>query len=398
MWLLVREDEMNIPITKMCLGNEEVEAVRKVLESGWLIMGSKCAEFENQVKAISGTKHAKSCSSCTTGLHMSLLACGVKKGDKVAVPAYTFVATANAVEYCGAEPIFVDIDLRTFNIDPIDLQYRTWYRKLSPVAFIPVHLFGLCADMAKVIEIANGRPVIEDAACALGSSCPEGMAGAMGNVGAYSFHPRKCVTTGEGGVVVTNDDEIAEKVHAYRDFGFSTTNIERHKSGATIMPPVKVLGYNYRLNDIQAAVGVEQMKKINWILEGKRRVAATYDRELTMNWLQTPHVPEGYVHNYQSYAVVVGGKEYKPDATYIDMWGTVRDRLMAYLKDKGIATRQGTHAVHMLDYYAKKYRIEPTSLINTYAADKMVITIPLYPQMTEDEQTYVIEAIRGFKV
>jgi len=638
-------------------------------------------------------------------------------------------------------------------------------------------LFGLCADMTRIMKIAKDIdvPIVEDAACALGSKCPEGVAGSLGDASCFSFHPRKCVTTGEGGVVTTNNKDIADKVHAYRDFGFSVTNIERHNSGATIMPSVKVLGYNYRMclpagtkvlvsekkkwknqvgtgksekitpkaiedirvgdnvlsfneetgkkeikqvnatatlidnalirlmfsngneliatsnhplyihnkgwveasevtvgdraiqykyyslkwricslkkrgrtleetlgqeraarikaehgvrihtlradpmsnyntsdtfmkpetirqamrtraelhkkgilypperrqaisvkakemwarpnyrlhdsevmnrgkqlrsygvrkptqievalinllreklpdtykyvgdgkfwienmnpdfinvngykkaieifttywkkrcygsvdaykeersrllreygwdvlflevkrthignpeeiikkivdftynpdietvtviakekvegshkvynlgvqdnnnfyaygilvhnTDIQAAVGVEQMKKLWWILDGKRRVAAIYDRELgNLDWLRVPVVPERYVHNYQSYAVLVGGKEYIPNVDYIHKWGEIRDRLMAYLKERGIATRQGTHAVHMLDYYGKKYHIEPTSLINTYAADKMVITIPLYPQMTELEQEYVIGSIKKFQL
>ena len=219
--------KMNIPITKLYLGEEEAEAVREVLKSGWLVQGDKVEEFENMVKAKVGAKYAVACGNCTEALHMAVLALSIGKGDRVAVPAYTFVSTPNTVEYVGGEVVFVDINLETFNIDMDALQEMGSFVR----AAIPVHLFGLCADMTKIMKWARAERIVEDAACSLGASCLEGMAGAIGDIGCFSFHPRKSITTGEGGMMTTNRDDLARKVHALRDFGFEITDIERHRSG-----------------------------------------------------------------------------------------------------------------------------------------------------------------------
>ena len=390
---------MKIPIMKPYLGSEEVEAVKEVLESGWLVQGNKVVEFEERVKGLVGTEYTKACSNCTTALHMALLALGIGKGDTVIVPAYTFVATPNAVEYVGAEPIFADIDIRTFNID---VNSVSWQKHLAASVIIPVHLFGLCADMVKVRDYADryGMDVIEDAACSLGASTPIGNAGTLSDCSCFSFHPRKSITTGEGGMVTTNNKEIADKIHALRDFGFEIMDIERHQKGASMLPEVKVLGYNYRLTDMQAAIGVVQMRKYEFIVGERMRRAEIYNRELKdVEWLKIPYVPAGYKHIYQSYCVLVG-PEYPSsfDLEYIDKWGEFRLKVMAELKDKGIATRGGTHACHMLEYYARKYDLEPTDYPNTFVADKLLMTIPLYAQMTDGEQECVIEAIKGLKV
>lgn len=390
---------MNVPITKPYLGAEEVEAVKKVLESGWLVQGDRVREFEDMVAALVGTKYAKACSSCTTALHMAILALGTHRSHSVISPAYTFVATPNAAEYVGARTVFADIDIRTFNIDVDSIPHK---EALHAFAIVPVHLFGLCADMESVKTLAksNNLQVIEDAACAIGSSCPSGKAGSIGDCGCFSFHPRKSVTTGEGGMVTTNDPQIAENVHAFRDFGFAITDIERHRKGASALPEVDVLGYNYRMSDIQAAIGVEQMKKYDFIVGERVKRAELYNRELgKIEWLKVPYVPPGYRHTYQSYCLLAGPEYPKPrDTAYIDKWGDFRLRVVEELKGKGIAVRGGTHACHMLGYYAKKYDLKPLDFPNTYAADKLLMTIPLYAQMTDEEQWYVIEALRSVKL
>lgn len=397
--------KMNIPITKLCLGEDEVAAVREVLKSGWLVQGDKVEQFEAMVKTMVEAKHAIACTSCTTALHMALLALGVGRGDRVAVPAYTFVATPNAVEYVGGEVVFVDINLETFNIDTSALlRHRQTYDYIS--AAIPVHLFGLCADMARIMEwsVAEKVSIVEDAACSLGASCPEGKAGSIGDIGTFSFHPRKSVTTGEGGMMTTNRDDLARKVHALRDFGFEITDIERHKSGQTALPQVEMLGYNYRMTNIQGAIGVEQMKKFGYIVGERMRRAEIYNRELAgLDWIRTPVVPKGYKHSYQSYCLLVGGNDYHRmplvgDAEgFIKLWSGVKDRLIATFKDKGISVRGGTHACHMLGYYKVKYGLSPLDFPNTAIADALLVTIPLFASMTDDEQQFIIDAIREMK-
>jgi len=391
--------KMNIPITKLCLGEDEVGAVREVLKSGWLVQGDKVIQFEDMVKAMVETKHAIACTSCTTALHMALLSLGVGTKDKVAVPAYTFVATPNVVEYVGGKVVFVDIDLETFNID-VNALYKAGRVRTA----IPVHLFGLCADMTKIMRWARVEKVtiVEDAACSLGAGCPEGKAGSIGDIGCFSFHPRKSVTTGEGGMMTTNRDDLARKVRALRDFGFEVTDIERHKSGQTVLPQVEMLGYNYRMTNIQGAIGVEQMKKYDYIVGERIRRAEIYNRELVgLDWLRPPVVPLGYQHTYQSYCLLVGGSNYRGWARraedYIDQWSSTKDRLMTTFKDKGISIRGGTHACHMLTYYARKYNLKPMDFPNTAIADALLVTIPLFAPMTDDEQQFIIDAIKELK-
>lgn len=376
---------MKVSILRPYLDEREANAVKEVLESGWLIMGRKVEEFEKRVAKLVGVDYAKACSSCTTALHMAVLALGIGPGDKVLVPSFTFVATANAVEYTGATPVFVDVDPKTFNIDPVDayMQYEAFGDEVKAV--IPVHLFGLCADVGPFLRDERLH-VIEDAACALGSYGPDGMAGAMGDLGCFSFHPRKSIATGEGGMVTTKDRYLAETIHQLRDFGFTGTNLERHEKGVTLMPEVNLLGYNYRMSDINGAIGVEQMKKWDEIVGKKIAKAEIYERELGgIEWLALPYVPEGYNHTYQSYACRV-----LPPAD--------RGKVMEQLKEAGVATREGTHAVPLLGYYAKKYGHTPKDFPGMDAADKQCLTIPMFPSMTEEEQAYVIEAIKRVRV
>lgn len=380
------------------MGKEEIDAVAEILKSGWLVQGDKVVEFENMVKAKVGSKHAQACSNCTTALHMAVIALGIGKGDKVIVPAYTFVSTPNVVEYERAEVVFADIDLDTFNIDVNAIEDD------NVAGIIPVHLFGLCADMVWIMKWAKkyNVGVIEDAACALGSGSPVGNAGNIGNLGCISFHPRKGITTGEGGMVTMNDDKIAANIHALRDFGFGITDIERHRSGSYDLPQVDILGFNYRLTNPQGAIGVEQMKKFDYIIGGRIKRAEIYNQELrNIEWLRLPITPKGYTHTYQSYCVLIGGSGYKQTKNideYAEKWRTIKATIMNNLKEKGIAIRGGTHACHMLGYYAKKYNIKPLDYPNTYLADAILMTIPLYAQMTDDEQQYVIDTIKEIKL
>jgi perosamine synthetase len=393
---------MKIPITRPYLDNKEKEAAAAVLESGWLVQGPRVAEFEKMISAYIGAKYACATSSCTTALHLALVAAGIGSGDEVVVPSFTFIATANAVEYTGAKPIFVDIDLNTFNIDVSKLEdylIKAGKRGTRVRAVMPVHLFGLCVDMDALMQLAkqHNLHVIEDAACALGSFYKQKHAGTFGNVGCFSFHPRKPITTGEGGMVITNDSEITAKVQSLRDHGAAVSDLERHEKGGSVLPAYNVCGYNYRMTDIQGAIGVEQMKKFPWIISKRIEKALIYDEQLKgIDWLQTPKVPSGHIHACQSYVTLIRDpKSQKLTLEKVDELNLLRNKIMAKLEEKGISTRQGTHAVHTLDYYKQKYDLKDEDYMHSFAADRLSMALPLYPQMTDEEQDYVIEQIKS---
>ena len=375
---------MKIPITKPYIGKEEKKAICDVLDSGWLVQGAKVAEFEKMICMYTGAKYAVASTSCTTSLHLALEALGIGKGDEVIVPSFTFIASANAIEYTGAKPVFVDIDLDTYNINVEGIR-RAITSKTK--AIMPVHLFGLCADMNEIMMIAKkyGLFVVEDAACAWGSMIGTQHAGTFGDISSFSLHPRKPITTGEGGMAITNNPGLATKMRSLRDHGAAVSDLARHDKGDSILPAYEMRGYNFRMTDIQGAMGVEQMKKLPWIIQKRIEKAEIYNKELRdIDWLKVPWKPNNHKHTYQSYVVLVAGNE-------------LRNKVMVDLADKGISTRQGTHAVHALSYYKKKYHFTDSDLNCSFTADQLTMTIPLYPQMTSLEQEYVIDAIRRIK-
>jgi len=392
---------MKIPIAKPYIGEEEKKAAADVLGSGWLVQGARVARLEEMICKFTGAKYARASSSCTTALHLALLSMGIGPGDVVLVPSFTFVASANAIEYTGAKPIFVDIDLNSFNIDVEELENHLSgqnNQRARVTAIMPVHLFGLCADMNAVMKLAKryNLLVIEDAACAMGSYCGPHHAGTIGDAGCFSFHPRKLITTGEGGMVITNSPDISSYISSLRDHGAEVSDLERHTKNSSLLPAYDRIGYNYRLTDIQAAIGIEQMKKLNWILERRAEKAVRYDEGLRdIEWLQIPHVPKGYRHSYQSYVVIVRDPDDRSACLgKIEKLRNVRDTIMARLAERGIATRQGTSAVHALGYYRKKYGLKEDDFPVSLRAEHLTIALPIYPQMTDEEQDYVINNLR----
>lgn len=378
-----------IPITRAVFDEAEAEAVAEVLRSGWVVQGPRVAAFEEGFRAFTGLPEAVACTSCTTGLHLALLCEGIGPGDEVIVPAFTWVATANAVLYCGATPVLADIDLETFNVTADELE-----RRLTPRtrAVIPVHLFGLAADMDAIMALARQRnlAVVEDAACALGSLWRGRHVGAFGGGGAFSFHPRKAITTGEGGMYTTSDPEKARRARSLRDHGASKSDLARHANpGAALLPVFDMVGYNYRMTDLQGAVGVAQLAKLPGILQQRIDRARRYDELLgSVAGLVPPVEPEGCRHAYQSYVCRLSVDDYS--GASIQAGNARRNSVMAALETEGIATRQGTHAVHMLDYYRRTFGFTAMDYPASWAADQLSLTLPLYAGMTDAEQDRVV--------
>ncbi|RXK03741.1 aminotransferase DegT [Arcobacter sp. CECT 8989] len=391
--------KMNIPITKTIFGDEEKEAMVKPLETGWVVQGPNVAKFQEMFSVFTGAKYSHATTSCTTALHLGLEAMGIKRGDKVIVPSFTYVASANAVEYTGAEVVFCDIDLRTFNIDETKLEDLIKGDN-SIKAIMPVNLFGLCSNMPYIINLAKkyNLKVIEDSACGFDGWIGDKHSGTFGDCGCFSFHPRKSICTGEGGMLITSDEDIAIRVSQLKDHGASKSDLQRHKEkGGSLLPDFTMRGYNYRMTDMQGALGVCQMNKKEYILNGRRVVASKYDEVLKdIFQLVSPFTPENYKHGYQSYVCIFTDGEDISTLTkeQIDRINIKRNIFMEKLEDMSIATRQGTHAVHTLGYYKNKNNFSDEDFLMSYAADRLSIALPLYAGMSEEEFDYVILNIK----
>lgn len=374
----------NIPISLPVTGEEEWFATKEPLMSGWLTSGPKVREFEQLFAERHMVKHAMAVTSATTALHLAVVALGVKEGDEVIVPAFTWVSTANIVLYQGAKVVFVDVDPKTFNIDPQDLKKRITKKTK---AIIPVHLFGLCADMDAIKEIAGDIPLIEDGACAAGSGYKGVPAGALGNIGCFSFHPRKSVTTGEGGMVTTNDDRLAEIIKSLRNHGASISEEERHHGPKPyILPGFNLMGYNYRMTDLQGAVGVVQIKKLDKFIQERDKWASFYKNELReISWLASPEFGKEYQHGWQSFVTMI-------DETKSPL---KRNDIMERLQQAGISTRPGTHAVHMLDFYKAKFGLRADDFPGARDCNNFSMAIPLHNRMTAEDYQYVVDVLKG---
>jgi dTDP-4-amino-4,6-dideoxygalactose transaminase len=393
------EVKMNIPITKTVFGQEEAEAIVKPLESGWVVQGPNVAKFQDMFSEFTGAKHSHATTSCTTALHLGLEAMGIGRGDKVIVPSFTYIASANAVEYTGAEVVFCDIDLRTFNIDETKLE-EIIKNDSAIKAIMPVNLFGLCANMPYIMELAEryNLKIIEDSACGFDGWIGDRHSGTFGDVGCFSFHPRKSICTGEGGMLITNDDELASRVSQLKDHGASKSDLQRHKEkGGSLLPDFTMRGYNYRMTDMQGALGVCQMDKKEYIMSGRRAIASKYNLALAdFDELMTPYIPKNYKHGFQSFVCVFTDGEDISNLTkeQIDRINIKRNIFMEKLEEKNIATRQGTHAVHTLGYYKDKNSFKDEDFLMSYAGDRLSIALPLYAGMSDEEFEYVISNIK----
>jgi perosamine synthetase len=374
-----------VQIAQPVTGDDEWLAMRESVQSGWLTHGPKVTAFERSFGKRHGVAHALACSSATTGLHLALAAIGIKPGDEVIVPAFTWVATANAVLYCGGSVVFCDVDRETFNIDIDDALRRVTPRTK---AIIPVHLFGLCADVPRLRQAlpVNIR-IIEDAACAAGGTLGTASAGALGDIGVFSFHPRKSITTGEGGMVTTSDSAIAETVTMLRNHGASISEEQRHHGPKPyLLPEFNLLGFNYRMTDLQGSVGIVQLQKLDGFIDERATWAAWYRKQLSeIEWLRQPEEPKSGRHAWQSYVTYVDPRRApKP-----------RNQIMELLQDRGVSTRPGTHAVHMLGYYRGRFGLAPDDFPGARDCDANSMAIPLHNRMTAEDYRYVVECLHA---
>jgi perosamine synthetase len=369
---------MNVPITKPALTEEEARAPYESIKSGWVTQGPKVAEFEKAVAAYVGVRHGIATTSCTTGLHLALAASGVTVGDEVIVPSFTFIASANAILYTGATVVFCEIDPRTFNADPADVEKRITKKTK---AIMPVDQIGLACDIQPMNEIAkrHGIDVVEDAAPTIGGTYQGRRVGSNAHQTVFSFHPRKVITTGEGGMITTDDDALADRARKLRAHAMSVSDLDRHKADRPILEEYHELGFNYRMTDIQASIGLVQIRRLDDLLRIRVAKAERYNRELAnIRKLRTPFTPPYATHTYQSYCLDL--------APSVD-----RDDLMARLLRRGIATRRGVMASHLEKVY--RDRVGKVSLPITEEKARTTMLIPLFATMTDEEQAYVIDAL-----
>jgi dTDP-4-amino-4,6-dideoxygalactose transaminase len=383
---------MRIPIAKPYLDRDEHSEILKTLESSWISMGPKCAEFESLLASYVGMKHARAVNSGTSALHLALIACGVKPGDEVIAPAFTCVATLNPVEYIGARLVLVDIETNTFSLDVAKLIDAISTRTR---AIIAVHLFGLPANIEEINRIASKYrvKVIEDAALSLGARTKTRLVGSFGEASCFSFHPRKMITTGEGGMILTNSEAIANLVSELRNYGASTSSWFRNRNNLFDLPNYEYAGYNYKLTDIQASIGIAQMKKLPMMLMMRRQIAKRYNEAFAnLSWLRLPEESPGQTHAYQSYVCLLN--PYK-DKDLNDLENT-RYRFFRHLSDCGIASVQGAQAITTINYYQKKYGWKHIDFPAALLAEKASVALPIYPSLSEKTQDYIIQSIYSF--
>lgn len=371
---------MKVPITKPVFDQNDEKALAQVLRSGWVTQGPMVEEFEKVIAKYTNADYAVATTSATTALFLCLYLLEIGPGDEVIVPSFSFIATANVVVHVGAKPVFADINPKTYNIDPAKIEAKIT-KKTKAILF--VDQVGLPADYSAILAIAKRHNLllIEDAACALGSSVDNKKVGSFAPLTCFSFHPRKAITTGEGGMIVTNNKIWAQKLKMLRHHGMSISDVARHKAQKIVKESYSLIGFNFRMSDLQGALGVTQMKKLPWILKKRAQKADYYTKNFKDQPLITPpFIPTGYVHNFQSYIIRLKNN---PKIT--------RDELMQKLLDKGISTRIGVMSAHLQPVYQEMF---PTlTLEESEKATKETLTLPLYPTMTKSQQDYVINTI-----
>jgi len=369
-----------IPVMKPWLGEKEARAAAEAVASGWVAQGPRVAAFEEAVAARVGAGHGVAVSSCTTALHLSLVLLGVGPGDEVVVPSLSFIATANAARYVGATPVFADVEPDTLNLSADTIKQALTART---TAVILVHQGGMPADIDAVHGLCDplGVAVIEDAACALGSTYRGRLIGAGSDLVDFSFHPRKVITTGEGGMVTTPRADWAERLRRLREHGMNVSAADRHAARSPVIERYLETGYNYRMTDIQAAVGLVQLGRLDAIVARRRELAARYQQRLAeVPGVVTPHDPPYGTTNYQSFWILLA-----------DGFPVGRDELLERLMKRGVSARRGIMAAHLEPAFG---HLPPAELPITDRLTRRSLVLPLFHTMTEDEQDQVIAAVR----
>ncbi len=372
---------MTIPVMRPWLGAEEAAAAAAAVSSGWVAQGPRVAEFEESFAAAIGVRHAVALSSCTAGLHLAMVAMGIGPGDEVVVPSLSFIATANAARYVGAEPVFADVDGATQNLTPATVEPHLTSQTR---AVILVDQAGVPADLDAIRALCEPRgiAVIEDAACAAGSVYRGRPAGAGAWLAAFSFHPRKLLTTGEGGMLVTPDGELAGRLRRLREHGMDVSAAQRHASRQPVIERYLEVGFNYRMTDMQAAIGLVQLGKLGRLVTARRAMARRYQELLAgLPGLTTARDPAHGLTNYQSFWVLLPAD-----------FRTRRDDLLRLLADEGISARRGIMAAHAEPAYAGRARA-PLPVTERLCSSSLIL--PLFHELTETEQQHIVSVIRA---